>query len=221
MQCRAIQNFPASSSSSVARFDRVYRNVSQLQFKRDNASCFKLACALPLHQSLLGSVSYASHWSSSTSRCFGNSFRSLTRRYFSQFPNTGIKDSFVGGVEKVGGNKIGFKKFNKKWKKHKVLASTKAEVVASTEAVTRDVNSGIKVELSTAASPASNAKQAKQASTVKTKRRPKSKKVEDKSTSAVSVLKAVPVEESLKSVPKPRRSGSGKRNSSSAEVLNL
>ncbi|KAL9819452.1 putative DNA topoisomerase [Arabidopsis thaliana] len=214
LQCRAIQNFPASSSSSVVRVDRVYRNVSQLQFKRENSSCLKLACALPSHLSLLGSLSYATHWSSSTSRAFGYSFRPFARRYFSQVASTEIKDSIVGGVEKFGGNKIGFKKFNKKWKKHRVLASTKAEVVASTEPVIGDVNSGIKAKLSTAASPASNAKQA---STVKTKRQPKSKKFEDKSSPTVSVLETVSVDESLQSFPKPRHSGSGNRKSSSAE----
>ncbi|KAL1210463.1 DNA topoisomerase 3-alpha [Cardamine amara subsp. amara] len=213
LQCRAIQNFPASSSSSLVRVDKVYRNVSQLQFKRESASCFKLACALPSHLRLLGSMSYAAPWSSSISRSFGNSFRPFTRRCFSQVPNTGNKNSIVGGDEKAGGNKLGFKKFNKKWKKHKVLASTKAEVVASTEPVIGDVSSGIKVELSTTASPATNGKQV---STVKTKRRPKSKKVEDKS-STVSVLEAVSVEESLISVPKPKHSGSGNRMSSSAE----
>ncbi|CAH8274734.1 unnamed protein product [Arabidopsis lyrata] len=206
LQCRAIQNFPAYSSSSLVQVDRVYRNVSQLQFKRGNSSCLKLACALPSH---LGSLSYATHWSSFTSRSFGYSFRSFTRRYISQVPNTGIKDSIVGGVEKFGGNKIGFKKFNKKWKKHKVLASTKADVVAST--VIGDVNIAIKA---TAASPASNAKQA---STVKTKRRPKSKKVENKSSPTVSVLETFSVDESLQSFPKPRHSGSGNRKSSSAE----
>ncbi|KAG7545508.1 TOPRIM domain [Arabidopsis suecica] len=211
LQCRAIQNFPASSSSSLVRVDRVYRNASQLQFKRENSSCLKLACALPSHLSLLGSLSYATHWSSFTSRSFGYSFRPFTRRYISQVPNTGIKDSIVGGVEKFGGNKIGFKKFNKKWKKHKVLASTKADVVASTEPVIGDVNIAIKA---TAASPASNAKQA---STVKTKRRPKSKKVENKSSPTVSVLETVSVDESLQSFPKPRHSGSGNRKSSSAE----
>ncbi|XP_010447600.1 PREDICTED: uncharacterized protein LOC104730175 isoform X3 [Camelina sativa] len=205
LQCRAIQNFPASSSSSIARVDRVYRNVSQLQFKRETASCLKLASALPSHLSLLGSLSYAAHWSTSTSRCFGNSFRPFTRRYFSQVLNIGTKDSVVGGVEKFGENKIGFKKFNKKWKKHKVLASTKAEVVASTETVAGDVNNGIKVELSTVASPVTNGKQA---STVKTKQRPKIKKVQDKSSSTESILEAVPVEESLKSGSKPRHSGS-------------
>ncbi|XP_019089534.1 PREDICTED: uncharacterized protein LOC104730175 isoform X4 [Camelina sativa] len=204
-KCRAIQNFPASSSSSIARVDRVYRNVSQLQFKRETASCLKLASALPSHLSLLGSLSYAAHWSTSTSRCFGNSFRPFTRRYFSQVLNIGTKDSVVGGVEKFGENKIGFKKFNKKWKKHKVLASTKAEVVASTETVAGDVNNGIKVELSTVASPVTNGKQA---STVKTKQRPKIKKVQDKSSSTESILEAVPVEESLKSGSKPRHSGS-------------
>jgi hypothetical protein len=192
----------------------VYRNVSQLQFKRENSSCLKLACALPSHLSLLGSLSYATHWSSSTSRAFGYSFRPFARRYFSQVASTEIKDSIVGGVEKFGGNKIGFKKFNKKWKKHRVLASTKAEVVASTEPVIGDVNSGIKAKLSTAASPASNAKQA---STVKTKRQPKSKKFEDKSSPTVSVLETVSVDESLQSFPKPRHSGSGNRKSSSAE----
>ncbi|XP_023634000.1 uncharacterized protein LOC17878329 isoform X2 [Capsella rubella] len=212
LQCRAIQNFPASSSSSI-RVDRVYRNVSQLQFKRENATCLKLACALPSHLSLLGSLSYASHWSSSTSRCFGNSLRPFTRRYFSQVLTTGMKDSIV---EKVGGNKIGFKKFNKKWKKHKVLASTKAEVVGSTEPVTGDVNNGIKVELSTAASPPSNAKQT---SAVRTKRQPKINKVEDKSSSTISILDVVPVKESLKSIPKPRHSGSRNQNSSSAEEV--
>lgn len=95
-----------------------------------------------------------------------------------------------------------------------MLASTKADVVASTEPVIGDVNIAIKA---TAASPASNAKQA---STVKTKRRPKSKKVENKSSPTVSVLETVSVDESLQSFPKPRHSGSGNRKSSSAEVLN-
>ncbi|XP_024005076.1 uncharacterized protein LOC18030190 isoform X1 [Eutrema salsugineum] len=208
LQCRAIQNFPASSSSSLVRVDKVYRNVCQLQFKRENASCFKLACALPSHLRLLSSVSYATHWSSSSLRSFGNSFRPFPGRYFSQVPNAGKKDKIVGGDGKGGGNRSGINKFNKKWKKHKVLASSEVEVVASTEPVIGDVSSGIKVDLSTAASPAS---------TVKPKRRPKSKKVQDKSSSTVSVLEEVAVEESLKSVPKSKHSGSGNRKLSSAK----
>ena len=69
-------------------------------------------------------------------------------------------------------------------------------------------------ELSTEASPASNGKRA---SNVKPKRRPK-KKV-DKSSSAVPVLEAISVEESSKSAPKPKDSGSGNRKSSSAKVF--
>ncbi|KFK29709.1 hypothetical protein AALP_AA7G168600 [Arabis alpina] len=204
LQCRVIQNFPVSSSSSVVRIDRVCRNVGQLQFKRENASCFKLACALPSHLRPLGSVSYASsHWSGSSLRSFGNSFRPFLGRFFSQVPNIGNKDKIVGGDGKaVGGSMPGFKKFNKKRKKHKVLASSEVEVVASTEPVVGDVASGIKVDLSTASN-------GKPASTVKPKRRPKSKKVEDKSSSTVSVLDGVSPEESLKSVPKPKHSSSG------------
>ena len=189
LQCRTIQSFPASSSSSVVRIDKVVRNVCQLQFKRENASCFTLACALPS----ISSVSYAAHWSSLTS--FGSSFRTFPGRYFSQVPNTGNKDKVI-------------RKFNKK---HEVLASSGVEaVVTSTEPVIGDVSSGIKVELSTAPSPAASI--GKKVSTVKPKRRPKSKKVEDKSSPAVSVL-----EESLNAVPKPK--GSGNRKSSSAKVL--
>ncbi|VVB10885.1 unnamed protein product [Arabis nemorensis] len=206
LQCRAIQNFPVSSSSSVVRIDRVCRNVCQVQFKRENASCLKLACAGPSHLRPLGSVGYASHWSGSSLRSFGNSFRPFLGRYFSQVPNTGNKDKIVGGDGKVGGNVSGFKKFSKKRKKQKVLASSEVQVVASTEPVIGDVASGIKVDLSTAASPVSNGKHAP---TVKTKRRPKSKKVVDKSSSTVSVLEAVSPEASLKSVPKPKHSGSG------------
>ncbi|CAN6915555.1 unnamed protein product [Brassica oleracea] len=190
LQCRTIQSFPALSSYSVVRIDKVVRNVCQLQFKRDNASCFNLACALPS----ISSVSYAAHWSSLTS--FGSSFRTFPGRYFSQVPNTGNKDKVI-------------RKFNKKRKKHEVLASSGVEaVVTSTEPVVGDVSSGIKVELSTAPSPAASI--GKKVSTVKPKRRPKSKKVEDKSSPAVSVL-----EESLNAVPKPK--GSGNRKSSSAK----
>lgn len=138
-------------------------------------------------------------------------------KYSSQVPNTGSKDNIVGGDEKAGGNKLGFKKFNKNQKKHNVLASSEAEVVTSTEPVIGDGNSGIKAELSTAASPASNGNQA---TTVK-KRRPKNKKVEDKSSSVGPVLEAVSLEESPISVPKPKHSGSGNRKSSSAKVFNF
>ncbi|CAA7015218.1 unnamed protein product [Microthlaspi erraticum] len=282
LQCRAIQNFPGSSSSSIVRVDKVFRNVCQLQFKRENASCFKLACALPSHLRPLSSVSYAAHWRTSSLRSFGNSFSPFLGRCFSQVPNTGNKDKVVGGDGKAGG----VKKFNKKWKKHKVMASSEVELVASTEPVsgvkvdlsstasplsngklastvkprrrpkskkvedkssstvsalevaknpsvegpnkkskkhkvlastepvTGDVSGGINAELSTEASPASNGKEA---STVKPKRRPKNKKVDDKSPSAAPVLEAVSVEESSKSVPKPKRSGSGNRKSSSAK----
>lgn len=183
----------------MVRIDKVYRNVCQLQFKRENASCFKLACALPS----IGSLKYAAHWSGSSLRSFGNSsYRTFTGRYFSQVPNTGNKDKIV-------------KKFDKRRKKQEVLASSEVEAVTSTEPV---IGSGIKVDLSTAASPAKNGKKV---STVKTKRRPKSKKVEDKSSSVVSVSEEVSVEESLKTVPNPKGSGSGNRKSSSAKVLNL
>ncbi|CDY69306.1 BnaCnng62940D, partial [Brassica napus] len=199
LQCRAIQSLPASSSSSVVS---VYRNVCQLHFKRENASCFKLACALPS----IGSVSYTAHFSGSSLSSFGNSFRLFPGRYFSQVPNTGNKDKVV-------------KKFSKNWnnknkKKNEVLASSEAEVVTATEPVIGDVSSGIKVDL--AAAPVSSGKQA---SAVKPKRRPKKKKVEDKdkSSSTVSALEEVSVEESLKTVPKTKHSGSGNRKSSSAK----
>ena len=65
------------------------------------------------------------------------------------------------------------------------------------------------------------ASKGKKASPVKTKRQPKSKKVDDKSSLAVPVLEEISVEESSKSVPKPKRSGSGNRKSSSAKVLNF
>ncbi|KAL0739271.1 hypothetical protein Bca4012_015481 [Brassica carinata] len=189
LQCRTIQSFPALSSSSVVRVDKACRNVCELQFKRENASCFKLACTLPS----IGSVSYAAHWSGSSSRSFGISYRTFPGRYFSQVPNTGNKDKIV-------------KKFDKKRKKPEVLASSGVEAVTSTEPV---IGSGIiKVDLSTAASPAKNGKKV---STVKPKRRPKSKKVEDKTSSTVS--EEVSVEESSK----PKRSGSGNRKSSSAK----
>ncbi|CAH2077387.1 unnamed protein product, partial [Thlaspi arvense] len=207
LQCRAIQNFPASSSSSVVRVDKVYRNVCQLHFKRENATSFKLGCALPSRLRILGSVSYAVHWSSSSLSSFGNSLRPFPGRCFSQVPNTGNKDKIVGGDGKE-------KKFHKKWRKHKVLASSKVEVVASTEPVIGDVSSGSKVDLSTAASPVGNGKQP---STVKPKRRPKSKKVEDKSSSTASVLEEVSVEESLKTDRKTKHSGSGNRKPSSAK----
>lgn len=71
-------------------------------------------------------------------------------------------------------------------------------------------------ELSTEASPASNGKQA---STVKTKRRPKSKKADDKSSLAVPVLEAISVEESSNSVTKPKHSSSKNRKPSSAKVF--
>lgn len=128
------------------------------------------------------------------------------------------QDNIVGGDEKAGGNKVGFKKFNKNRKKHNVLASSEAEVVTSTEPVIGDGSSGIKAELSTAASPASNGNQA---TTVKSKRRPKNKKVEDKSSSVVPVLEAVSLDESPISVPKPKHSGSGNRKSSSAKVFDF
>ncbi|XP_009137997.1 DNA topoisomerase 1 isoform X1 [Brassica rapa] len=195
LQCRTIQNFPSLSFSSVVRIDKVVRNVCQLQFKRDNASCFNLACALPS----ISSVSYAAHWSGSSLMSFGSSLRTFPGRYFSQVPNAGNKDKI-------------FKKGNKKRKKHEVLASSGVEVVTSTELVIGDVSSVIKVELSTAHSPASNGNKV---STVKPKRRPKSKKVEDKSSSTVLVLEEVSVEESLKAVPKPK--GSANRKSSSAK----
>ncbi|KAJ0262947.1 Omega-protein [Hirschfeldia incana] len=195
LQCRTIQSFPALSSSSVVRIDKVCRNVSQLQFRRENASCFKLASALPS----IGSVSYAASWGSSSLRSFGSSYRPFPGRYFSQVPNTGSKDKIVN-------------KFDKKRKKHEVLASSSGvDVVTSTEPV---VGSGIEVDLSTAVSPATNGKKV---STVKPKRRPKSKKVEDKSSSTVSVFEEVSLEESLKTVPKPKGSGSGSRKSSSAK----
>lgn len=133
-------------------------------------------------------------------------------KYSSQLPNTGNKDNIVGGGEMAGGNKLGFKKLNKNQKKLNVLASSDAEVVTCTEPVIGDGSSGIKVELSTAASPAISG-------TVKTKRRPKSKKVEDKSSSVVPVSEAVSLEESPISVPKPKHSGSANRKSSSATVL--
>ncbi|XP_013598562.1 PREDICTED: DNA topoisomerase 1-like isoform X2 [Brassica oleracea var. oleracea] len=202
LQCRAIQSLPASSSSSVVS---VYRNVCQLHFKRANASCFKLACALPS----IGSFSYAAHFSGSSLSSFGNSFRLFPGRYFSQVPNTGNKDKVV-------------KKFSKNWnnknkKKNEVLASSEAEVVTATaEPVIGDVSSGVKVDL--AAAPVSSGKQA---SAVKPKRRPKKKKVEDKdkSSSTVSALEEVSVEESLKTVPKTKHSGSGNRKSSSAKEV--
>ncbi|KAL0872861.1 hypothetical protein Bca101_022566 [Brassica carinata] len=199
LQCRAVQSFPASSSSSVVRVDRVYRNVCQLQFKRENASCFKLACALPS----IGSVSYAARSSLSS---FGNSFRLFPGRYFSQVPDTGNKDKVV-------------KKLNKNWNKNKkkkseVLASSEAEVVTATEPVVGDVSSGIKKDLAAAPSPVSNGKQA---ATVKPKQRPKKKKVDDKSSSTVSALEEVSVEESLKTVAKTKQSGSGNRKSSAAK----
>ncbi|RIA04162.1 hypothetical protein BRARA_K01665 [Brassica rapa] len=182
LQCRTIQNFPSLSSSSVAKVDKVCRNVSQLQFKRENASCFKLACALPS----ISSLSYATQWSGSSLSSLGSSFRTFPWRYFSQVPNTGNKDKIV-------------KKFNKK---HEVLASSGVEaVVTSSEPAIGGVSNGIKVELSTAASPpASNGK-----------------KVEDKSSSTVLVSEEVSVEESLKTVPKPKTSASGNRKSSSAK----
>ncbi|KAF8110832.1 hypothetical protein N665_0078s0026 [Sinapis alba] len=199
-QCRAIQSFPpaSSSSSSVVRVDRVYRNVCQLQFKRENASCFKL---LPS----IGSVSCAAHWSGSSLSSFCNSFRLFPGRYFSQVPNTGNKDKVV-------------KKFNKNWNsknknKNEVLASSEAEVVTATEPVIGDVSSVINKDLAAAPSPVSNVKQA---STVKPKRRPKKKKVDDKSSSTVSALEEVSVEESLETVPKPKHSGSANRKSSSS-----
>ncbi|CAH8387460.1 unnamed protein product [Eruca vesicaria subsp. sativa] len=186
LQCRTIQNFPALSSSSIVRIDKVFRNVSQFQFKRENANCFKLTCAV----SSISSVSYAAHWSGLSLRSFGSSYRTFPGRCFSQVPNTGNKD--------------------KKRKKHEVLASSGVEVVTSTELV----SSGIKVELSTAASPV---RDGEKVSSVKPKRRTKSKKVEDKSASAVLVLEEVSVEESLKTVIKPKRSGSGNRKSSSVK----
>ncbi|KAF2542520.1 hypothetical protein F2Q68_00029128 [Brassica cretica] len=199
LQCRAIQSLPASSSSSVVS---VYRNVCQLHFQRENASCFKLACALPS----IGSVSYTAHFSCSSLSSFGNSFRLFPGRYFSQVPNTGNKDKVV-------------KKFSKNWnnknkKKNEVLASSEAEVVTATEPVIGDVSSGVKMDLAAAPSPASNG-------TVKPKRRPKKKKVEDKdkSSSTVSALEEVSVEESLKTVPKTKHSGSGNRKSSSAKEV--
>ena len=203
LQFRAIQSLPSSSSSSS--LVRVCRNVCQLQFKRENASCFKLACALPS----FGSVSYAARLSGSSLSSFGNSFRLFRGRYFSQVPNTGNKDKVV-------------KKFSKNWnqkknkKKNEVLASSEAEVVTATEPAIGDVSSGIKVDL--AAAPVGNVKQA---STVKPKRRPKKKKVEDKdkSSSTVSALEEVSVEESLKTVPRTKHSGSGNRKSSSAKVF--
>ncbi|WZY86125.1 hypothetical protein YC2023_032509 [Brassica napus] len=184
LQCRTIQNFPSLSSSSVAKVDKVCRNVSQLQFKRENASCFKLACALPS----ISSLSYATQWSGSSLSSLGSSFRTFPWRYFSQVPNTGNKDKIV-------------KKFNKK---HEVLASSGVEaVVTSSEPAIGGVSNGIKVELSTAASPpASNGK-----------------KVEDKSSSTVLVSEEVSVEESLKTVPKPKTSASGNRKSSSAKEV--
>ena len=201
LQCRTIQNFPSLSSSSVVRIDKVVRNVCKLQFKRDNASCFNLACALPS----ISSVSYAAHWSGSSLMSFGSSLRTFPGRYFSQVPNAGNKDKI-------------FKKGNKKRKKHEVLASSGVEVVTSTELVIGDVSSVIKVDLATAASPANNGKKV---STVKPKRRPKKKKVEDKdkSSSTVSALEEVSVEESLKTVPRTKHSGSGNRKSSSAKVF--
>ncbi|XP_056859459.1 uncharacterized protein LOC108834145 isoform X2 [Raphanus sativus] len=199
-QCRAIQSFPASSSSSLVRVDRVCRNVCQVQFKRENASCFKLACALP---SFGSSVSYAAHWSGSSLSSLGNSFRLFPGRYFSQVPNTGNKDKVV-------------KKFNKNWnkknKKNEVLASSEAQVVTATEPVIGDVSSGIKVDLAAAPSPVGT----QPSTTVKPKRRPKKKKVDDKSSSTVSALEEVSVEESLKTVPKTKHSGSGNRKSSSS-----
>ncbi|CAN8229836.1 unnamed protein product [Cochlearia groenlandica] len=212
LQCRAIQIFPASSSSSrVIRVDKVYTNIGQLKFRRDNESCFKLACGLPSHLSLFGSVSYGAQWSSLIPLSYGNSFRPFTRRCFSHVSSNGNKSSIVGGGvdEKAGGSKLGFRKFNKKRKKHKVSATKEAELVASTEPVIADVSNGVKVEISTAASPPNNGKQA---SNVKTKRRPKSKKIVDKSSPAKPDLETVLVEESLKSVPKPRQSGSGNLN---------
>ncbi|XP_018485108.1 uncharacterized protein LOC130511638 isoform X1 [Raphanus sativus] len=190
LQSRTIQSFPAlSSSSSVVRIDKAYRNVCQLQFRRESASCFKLACALPS----IGSVSYAAaHWSGSSLRSFGSSYRTFPGRYFSQVPNTGNKYKIV----------------KKKRKKHEVLASSEVEAVTFAE----PVSSGIKVDLSTAASPAKNGKKV---STVKPKRQPKSKKVEDESSSTVLVLEEVSLGESLKTVPKPKHSGSGNRKSSS------
>uniref|UniRef100_A0A1J3JDE4 DNA topoisomerase n=1 Tax=Noccaea caerulescens TaxID=107243 RepID=A0A1J3JDE4_NOCCA len=205
LQCRAIQNFAGSSFSSIVRVDKVSRNVCQLQFKRENASCFKLACALPSHLRPLSSVSYAAHWRTSSLRSFGNSFTPFPGRYFSQVPNTGDKDKIGGGDGKAGG----VKKFNKKWKKHKVLASSEVELVASTEPVIGDVSSGIKGELSTTAPPVSNGKLA---STVKPRRRPKSKKVEDKSSSTVSVLEVAKnptVEGPKSSAPSSSKSEAG------------
>ncbi|XP_048636615.1 DNA topoisomerase 1 isoform X2 [Brassica napus] len=204
LQFRGIQSLPASSSSSsVVRVDRVYRNVSQLQFKRENASCFKLACALPS----FGSVSYAARLSGSSLSSFGNSFRLFRGRYFSQVPNTGNKDKVVKKFSKNWNN-------NKNKKKNEVLASSEAEVVTGTEPVIGDVSSGVKMDLAAAPSPASNG-------TVKPKRRPKKKKVgdKDKSSSNVSALEEVSVEESLKTVPKTKHSGSGNRKSSSAKEV--
>ncbi|KAJ0251794.1 Omega-protein [Hirschfeldia incana] len=197
LQCRTIQSFPTSSSSSVVRIDRVYSNVCQLQFKRENASCFKLACALPS----IVSVSYTSHWSGSS---LSNSFRLFPGRYFSQVPNnTGNKDKVV-------------KKFNKNWNKKnkKVLASSEAEAGTAAEPVNGDVSSVIKKDLAAAPSPVVNGTQA---STVKPKRRPKKKKVDEKSSSTVSALEEVSVEESLKTVRKTKHSGSGNRKSSSSK----
>lgn len=65
------------------------------------------------------------------------------------------------------------------------------------------------------------ASKAKQASPVKPKREPKSKKVNNKSSSAAQLLEEVSVEESSKNVAKPRQSGSGNRKSSSAKVINF
>lgn len=207
LQCRAIQNFPGSSSTSILRLDKVCRNVCQLQFKRENATCFKLACALPSHLRPLSSVSYAAHWRTSSLRSFGNSFTPFPGRYFSQVPNTGNKDKIVGGGDGKAG---GVKKFNKKWKKHKVMASSEVELVASTEPVIGDVSSGIKGDLSTTVSPVSNGKLA---STVKPRRRPKSKKVEDKSSSTVSVLEVA----TNPSVEVPRSSAPSNSKSEAGE----
>ncbi|CAN8326742.1 unnamed protein product [Cochlearia groenlandica] len=164
-KCRTVQNFPASCST-IVWVDKVYRNVCQLQLKIENLSFFKLACALPSHLRPLGSVSYAPHWSGSCIRSFGSGFRQFPGRYFSQVPNVGNKDKIVGGDGMSGGNISGKKKFKKKWKKRKVLASSEVEAVASSELVVGDVSNGIR-----AASPVNN----------------------DKSSSAVSVLEEVSV----------------------------
>ncbi|XP_010548523.1 PREDICTED: uncharacterized protein LOC104819919 [Tarenaya hassleriana] len=222
LQCMTLHNLPVARSSPLATFDSVYSYVSQVQFKKGAIRYSSPTCALPSRVRHFGSLNCAAPWNSLCSGSSRSSFRPFLvnsslfpRRYFSQVPNTGNKSIGPGGGSdgKGEGNRSTFRKIHKRWKKHKVTASTEAEAVMPTEPVVGSGSTdGIKVELPAVASPASNSKQA---SAAKTKRRSKSKKGEDdKSSSAAPVSEAVSIKESSKGA---RKSKSSRKSSSASK----